>query len=141
MKWKNLIKDCLGVGVLYKMNKKGDLVGAVVIFILFIMVAIIIGLIFINGIHYEIITDGKHTGTITAIEKSGLIFKTITVYFKSDAQSSQEDTYCLIDESLLPSLESYSINKSKVTISYNDYFINGYKYCGDENGGIIIGVK
>ena len=108
-----------------------------------LMLTLIIGFIAlgINGWHYQTLYNGEHTGSITAIETTGIFFKTTTVYFKSDVQSSQEDMYCLIDESLIPELKLLSENKSKVTIKYIDYLVKGDKYCNSEPGGIIVGIK
>ncbi len=39
----------------------------------------------------ETMNNGKHSGQITAIEKEGVIWKTYTVYVKSDISSSQEE--------------------------------------------------
>jgi len=93
------------------------------------------------GIPYQTVVNGTHTGTISAVETSGIIFKTVTVYVKTDPQSSQEDAYCLIDKSLIETLKGYEQAKTKVTIRYNSYLIKGYINCDSEPGGIIIGVS
>ena len=41
------------------------------------------------------ITTGSHTGYITAVDKRGYIFPNYEVFFKTDNQSSQEDSYCV----------------------------------------------
>lgn len=103
----------------------------------FIVIYIIISF---TGLHIVTTVNGEHTGQVTAVEDSGLFFKTTTVYFKSDAQSSQEDSYCLIDKSLSDSLVRYSKNKTQVTIHYMDYFAKSVMECGGESD-IIIGVE
>ena len=89
----------------------------------------------------ETTSNGKHSGQITAFEKEGLIWKTYTVYVKSDVSSSQEDTYCLEDLSILPQIEKASKDRSKVTINYRDELIVAPWRCGIYNGGIISGVE
>jgi hypothetical protein len=82
---------------------------------------------------------GEHTGLITASDKEGLIWKTWTIYFKTDAQSSQEDRYCLIDESLLEKIRDAQEKKQQVTIVYENYAIVGFPLCS--GGDIITDVK
>lgn len=89
----------------------------------------------------ETMNNGKHNGQITAIEKEGLIWKTYTVYVKSDISSSQEDNYCLEDLSLIPKIEQSSKDRSKVTVLYRDEFIVAPWRCGSYNGGIITGIE
>ena len=108
-----------------------------------IIIAIVALLSFVEvlGIPYETTVDGSHTGVITAVETTGIIFKTVTVYVKTDEQSSQEDMYCLIDRSLVPTLKEYEQNKQQVTVYFNNFLIKGLKNCNGEQGGIITGVR
>lgn len=110
------------------------------IIFVFILVGSFIYLYLFSEGFIQTTIDGEHTGTITAVELNGIFFKTYSVYFKSDAQSSQEDIYCVIDKKLIDTLKEKAVNKSKVTISYIDYFIIGQKYCNGEPA-IIIGIK
>jgi len=119
------------------MNKKGQ----ISIIIISVLVAIFILLFFFKGVHLETTRDGSHTGYVTAVETNGLIFKTITVYVKTDAESSQEDIYCLIDKSLINTLKELENNKTKVTIQFIDYLFPAITECGSYNAGIITGVK
>lgn len=111
------------------------------------VITITLILLFFGGIlvpHIKLwkITElGKHTGTVTAIETNGLIWKTDSVFFKTDSQSSQEDRYCILDKELKSKLEAYQESKTKVTIEYEDYLLVGYALCSDGDNGIIIGVK
>ena len=112
-----------------------------IIFGVVIFLAVIV--VMFTGIHIKTTNDGSHTGTITAIETNKMfpyIFETTTVYFKTDAQSSQEDRYCLIDKSLIPELEQLQREKKQVTVKYMDYLLPAMKECGMGNG-IIIGVE
>ena len=121
------------------MNNKG-LIGNILIFLVIILAVCVL---FFTGIHIKTTDNGTHTGTITAIETNKMfpyIFETTTVYFKTDAQSSQEDTYCLIDKSLIPELEQLQKEKKLITIEYMDYLLPAMKECGFGNG-IITGVE
>ena len=104
-----------------------------------ILVGMIIVLTLLSGC-IETIIDGKHSGQITAIEKSGLIWKTYTVYVKTDISSSQEDVYCVEDLSLIPELEKLSGDRQKVTIIYRDEFFKAPWRC-NQYEPIITGVE
>lgn len=118
-------------------NKKAQMGMWILIMTVLTLIVVIIGF---TGVHIITTQDGQHTGYVTAIETNGIIFKTITVYFKTDVQSSQEDTYCLIDKSILPTLREKQENKEKVTITFYDYLLTSWTECGTGNG-IISGVK
>jgi hypothetical protein len=108
-------------------------------------ILIVIAIIFVGllvetlGIHYTTTLNGTHTGMISAVETNGIIFKTHTVYVKTDSTSSQEDAYCLIDESLIPQLKKLEQTKTKITVTYHNYLLKGWKYCNGE-AAIITGV-
>lgn len=120
------------------MNKKGQ-TGAIITVIVIFALICILPLIFINTIAIQTTYNGHHTGTVTAVETNGMIWKTDRVYFKSDTQSSQEDAYCVIDDNIKAQLEEFAKRKATVTISYDDYLIVGWAYCDSEEG-IITGV-
>jgi len=84
--------------------------------------------------------DGEHTGYITALEKTGLIWKTGNVYIKSDVSSSQEDLYCVINQDVYNKLKDKSVNKEKVTILFHDEMIIAPWRC-ESTSGIIDGIK
>lgn len=84
--------------------------------------------------------DGQHTGYVTAVDTSGLIWKTTEVYFKTDAQSSQEDSYCVIDETIKEELLNAQQNRRLVTLHYDSYLFVGIPLCG-WNGQIITGIS
>lgn len=105
-----------------------------------ISIALVIIFFNITGLH--IITgNGSHVGYITAVEEGGLLFKTKTAYIKTDTQSSQEDSYCVIDEEVFFQLQALLRLHERVEISYFDYFINGITQCNSERGGIIESIK
>ena len=120
-------------------NKKGNI--SIIIAALIIIAVLIFGLIDIVGLHIETTRGGTHTGYVTAIEENGIWFRTTSVYFKTDAMSSQEDRYCLIDKSLIPILQQKEDSKEKVTITFNAYLAPGWNYCKFEDNGIITGIK
>jgi hypothetical protein len=120
-------------------NKKGNI--TIIIAALIVIAVLIIILTSAIGIHIETTRGGTHTGYVSAIEENGIWFKTTSVYFKTDAQSSQEDRYCLIDKSLIPILQEKEISKEKVTITFNAYLAPGWNNCKMEDGGIITGIK
>lgn len=111
-----------------------------VLFVLFILLPISLGIIGITGLHI-LTSEGEHVGYITSVEKNGVIYKTWRVYVKTDTQSSQEDSYCVVDEKIIPELKSLAESKSHVTVKYFDWFSKGIKNCGGEQGGIISAVK
>lgn len=102
-------------------------------FIVLSFIAII--LVGINGLNIGT-GSGEHTGYITSVEKNGLIFKTGRAYVKTDLQSSQEDMYCITDESLYKELEVVSRSKEPVTLKYHSKLIYGATNCSSE-GAII----
>jgi hypothetical protein len=119
------------------MNKKGQY--SFLGFGLVVILIVLLPLILFNTLFIQDTSNGHHTGQVTAVETTGVIFKTDRVFFKSDAQSSQEDVYCVIDKNVKSQLESYSRDKTTITVTYDDYLIKGWKYCDGESG-IITGV-
>jgi hypothetical protein len=77
--------------------------------------------------------SGEHTGYITAVEQSGLIWSTHTVYVKTDPQSSQEDAYCVTDPEVIKALKEKSITRELVILKYAaPFFVPGSK-CKNES--------
>jgi len=69
---------------------------------------------------------GTHSGYVTAVEyNQNWIFGNYNVYFKSDAQSSQEDVYCISndDQVLAFELERAAASKERVVLHYANDFI------------------
>ena len=123
-----------------KLNKKGYMDFEVILAFLFIIGCVVVGLFFFFASSIGA-SHGKHTGTVTAIEyNSNIIWGANIVYFKSDAQSSQEDQYCVNDAGVKAQLEEFAKKKATVTISYDNPFITWRSNC---NGGasIIVGVN
>ena len=111
-------------------NKKAQ-AGWIVGVVLFLIVALLA--CFINGVGGSV---GQHTGIITAVEhNNNLVWDANLVYFKSSDQSTQEDVYCVNDPDVMTQLKTASVNKTIVTI----YFQNDFLFwVWDCNGGISI---
>jgi hypothetical protein len=81
--------------------------------------------------------EGKHTGFVTAVQQTGIIWKNYRVYVKTDNQSSQEDIYCLPIEKkeLADKLVEASETRKLITVKYNGYWFitQSFNRCnGDE---------
>lgn len=114
--------------MLKKVNKKG-LESIMIVFVLCVIFVILFFIFTIFGLHIKTTEGGKHTGYVTAVETNGIIFKTHSIYFKSDLESSQEDRYCVIDLSLKEELEKTAKDKTRITIYYYNYLFPGWNYC------------
>jgi hypothetical protein len=88
-----------------------------------------------TGFNYET-GRGEHTGYITAVEKHGIFFKTGTAYLKTDTQSSQEDTYCVIDPEIYTQLQDSSSKKQHINAYFYSVVSAGITKC-DGEGQII----
>lgn len=86
---------------------------------------------FIIGTHIDT-GSGEYTGYVTGVEKAGVFFKTGTAYMKTDLTSSNEDAFCVIDDSVYTDLQAFSSSKSSVTIQYSSYLAPGIATCGGE---------
>jgi len=102
---------------------------------------LILGVIIASSGCIETVRNGEHSGQVTAIEKEGIIWKTWTVYVKSDVTASEEDTYCVEDPALVGQLVSASELRNKITVHYRDELIVAPWRCGIYNGGIITGIE
>lgn len=116
------------------MNKKGYLDMFKIFKIMFFIAVFLSGIILIIQMTLPIkliktTENGAHTGVVTALETNGIIWKTDTVYFKTDAESTQEDVYCVIDKNLRQELINKQKSKEVITIRYEDYYIIGYSLC------------
>jgi hypothetical protein len=101
--------------------------------IVFLVLAIIF---FVCTANFHIPNSGQHTGYVTSVEQSGIIWKTWTAYIKTDPQSSQEDTYCVTDSKTVTALQSAETEKSSVTVNYSVPWITWKWQCGYEQSTI-----
>lgn len=71
-------------------------------------------------IMWQSIGAGEHTGVVTSVDQVGYIWKNYTVYFKTDNQSSQEDTYCVHrnNPEFANLLKEMARTGERITISY-----------------------
>lgn len=99
------------------------------------MIIIVFAVLPFIGIHINT-GRGSHTGYITAVEKGGVIWKTGRAYIKTDLSSSQEDMYCVVDDSVYSTLEQKSVNKEKVTIKHFSWLSAGIRNCEGEDAVI-----
>lgn len=84
--------------------------------VVLVFVLIFFGIFFVANFGQS---DGDHTGFITSVEKSGIVWKTWSAYVKTDVQSSQEDRYCVTDEKVVKELVEYSKTRELVNIHYH----------------------
>ena len=100
---------------------------------LVLVVVLVVGIgVKLTGFHYETGT-GSHVGYVTSTETRGVFFKTMTAYIKTDTQSSQEDSYCVIDKGVFDTLRSLSEKKSHVEVKYLSYLSAGIANCNGED--------
>lgn len=122
------------------MNKQKGFSIIEFLIIIIIVSSLIFPIIFsIIGIH-RITGNGTHVGYITAISTHGLFFPTSRAYVKTDIQSSQENSYCVIDKSLMPILKDFADKKEKVEVTFFSYVSAGVSNCNGE-GDIISSVR
>ena len=79
--------------------------------------------------------SGKQTGYVSAVEKSGVLFKTGRAYIKPTLESTQEDIYCVMDDRILEELEKISVEKKRVEITHFSWLSTGLK-CNHEDAVI-----
>jgi len=122
------------------MNNKGQ---AGIVLGVAISLIILVGIVWVSigGIHVITTQDGSHTGYITAVEQNGLVFRTWSVYVKTDPQASQEDQYCITDSNLISQLQNYQDSRTLVTVTYYNYLIRGAEYCKSNDEAIVNGVQ
>src|ERR1035437_115674 len=97
---------------------------------------IIIAIVLLFTANFHIPNSGQHTGYVSSVEQSGLIWKTWTAYIKTDPQSSQEDTYCVTDPNTVITLQSAETKKSSITVNYSVPWMTWKWQCGYEQSTI-----
>ena len=76
---------------------------------------------------------GVHTGVVTAVEyNSNIIWGANIVYFKTVRESSQEDRYCVNDQTVKEQLIEAQKQKKEVTIYFKNNYVMWKWQC---NGG------
>ena len=100
-----------------------------------VLLAIVTIVLFFTA-NFHIPNSGQHTGYVSSVEQSGIIWKTWTAYIKTDPQSSQEDTYCVTDPKTVITLQSAETEKSSVTVNYSVPWMTWKWQCGYEQSTI-----
>jgi len=90
----------------------------------------------ITGIHYST-GSGTQVGYVSAIEKTGLIFKTGRVYIKPTLESTQEDVYCVVDDVVHNQLKAFSVDKTRVEVSHLSWLVAGLSNCELEDAVVL----
>jgi hypothetical protein len=81
--------------------------------------------------------DGRHVGFVTAVEQQkNLTWDSTVVYFKTNPESTQEDTYCVVDPEVRDTLEVYARKRQTVEIRYQNDLVMWRQECN--GGGSII---
>ena len=76
---------------------------------------------------------GLQVGYVSAIERTGLIFKTNRVYIKPTLESTQEDSYCVVDGATYAGFEIASREKIRVEVRHDSWLIAGISNCSGED--------
>lgn len=110
------------------MNKGfiGLFVGFIVAVVLFFFITTFTGLNISTG-------TGSQVGYVSAVEKTGLIWKTGRLYIKPELESTQEDIYCVKNEELLKELEKTAETKSKIKVKHFSVISAGIANCSAES--------
>ena len=102
--------------------------GALFTLVLLIGIPVAFVAAMILGIHWNT-GNGSQTGFVSATEQEGLIFKTNRVYIKPTLESTQEDSYCVTDDSVYQALRLAEIEKRPVSVKHHSFFIAGMVNC------------
>ncbi|MEK6862053.1 MAG: hypothetical protein AABY07_08875 [Nanoarchaeota archaeon] len=111
-----------------------------------IMVLVIFSLFLTSGC-LTTIENAEQYGYITNVEASnGIIFKEARVYFKSDLESSQEESICIDDEGngLIEQARNYAKNDKRVILKYHEEFMTSPNRCHnvvENNIGILDSIE
>lgn len=106
--------------------------GALVFFYIFIIIPVF-------GLHI-VESRGGQVGYVSVAERNGIIITVGRVFLKTDAESSQETAYCVIDRDVYRDLENASLSGQRVSVRYVSYFKTAFWECGPEEP-VIIGVQ
>lgn len=66
--------------------------------------------------------EGTHVGYVTAVETGGILYKTTTVYIKTNLESTQEDAYCVEDVGLVETLRKHADDKTRIEVTFTTHF-------------------
>lgn len=99
----------------------------------------IVGMFFIPIVLLSTISNigkssGVHAGIVTAVETNSFIATNQRAYFKTSSESTQEDTYCIQDQSVYDTLVEKSESGEKVKIKFTHPLIEWSWNCSGEVG-------
>ena len=84
---------------------------------------------------------GEHMVQATAIETQGILFKTSSVYVKTDISSSQEDKYCVENSVVMKKLEGLAKTRQKFTLNFHtEFFVPPWR-CSVDDTAIVDSVS
>ena len=108
-----------------------------------ITIVVVIVVLFLLSIclgSFRVPNSGQHTGYVSSVEQSGIIWQTWTAYIKTDPQSSQEDAYCVTDPDVVSELQEDGASRTLVTMDYSAPLYVWKWQCGNEPS-IINGIQ
>lgn len=79
--------------------------------------------IILSACRFQSGTDGRQTGYIEAVQRTGYIWKNYRVFIKSSVDASQADVYCINQDKqeLADSLFNAQEQNQRVTIQYTHW--------------------
>lgn len=77
--------------------------------------------------------SGSQVGYVSAVERTGVLWKTGRLYIKPELESTQEDVYCVKDDELLKELEKTAETKSKIKVKHFSVVSAGVANCSSES--------
>jgi hypothetical protein len=94
-----------------------------ILFGLFICAVIVFLAVWLEVYGFRPPTSGEHTGIVTATEKNtNFPFGWVTkiAYFKTSQYATQEDVYCVTNDTLFGQLQQYQQGQTTVTITFGN---------------------
>lgn len=82
---------------------------------------------------------GEHVGIITAVQQTGDFWRTWTVFVKTDAESTQEETYCVrpANTDLIKPLQAAARGRYLVALQYESYWNVDWSECNPGEEAIL----
>lgn len=119
-----------------------DIVGAVVVALLLLVVGVfVVGAPIVSQtMEWHETGGGQHVVIVTAVENEGAVWRTWTAYVKTDAESSQEESYCVRPgdaERLIPLLRAASETRARVVIDFETYLFVDWSECSTGQAAIV----
>jgi hypothetical protein len=109
------------------------IVGVLIAPFVLMCVVILLMLPLLSFVSFHAPGNGEHTGFVTATEKGGWPWQTYRAYIKTDAESTQEDTYCVLNQDVYQQLQSAQKERVVLTISHESKLIVPKWECNGES--------